>query len=108
MREVEKEYAGDSGPSWILDLEGPDGNVYALWGILKQFADLYGWESDGTDMIEESKNNKQYDGYEGVLAYCIDNLSPSPAGVEFRMYGNEVEGISDYEYAKEEHAYDKA
>ena len=33
MREVYKEYAGDSGPNWILDLEGPDGDVYNLWGI---------------------------------------------------------------------------
>ena len=99
MREVVKEYAGDSGPSWILDLEGPDGNVYALWGILQQFADLYGWESDGTNMIEESK---QEGGYEGVLAYCMDNLSPSPAGVEFRMYGHEVGQVSDYKYALEQ------
>ena len=102
MREVEKEYAGDSGPSWILDLEGPDGNVYALWGILQQFADLYGWESDGTNMIEESKNNKPYDGYESVLDYCVYHLSPSPAGVEFRMYGTEVGQISDYRYALEQ------
>ena len=98
MREVHKEYAGDSGPSWILDLDGPDGNVFALWGILKQFADLYGWEDDGTDMIEESK---QEGGYEGGLAYCIDNLSPSPAGVEFRMYGQEVGQVSDYTNALE-------
>ena len=27
MREVYKEYAGDSGANWILDLDGPDGNV---------------------------------------------------------------------------------
>ena len=102
MREVEKEYAGDSGPSWILDLDGPDGNVYALWGILKQFADLYGWERDGTDMMEESKNNTPYEGYESVLDYCIHHLSGDPAGVEFRMYGHEVCGVSDYQYALQE------
>ena len=101
MREVPKEYAGDSGPSWILDLEGPDGNVYALWGILQQFADLYGWESDTYEgeMIEESK---QEGGYEGVLAYCLHHLSPSPAGIEFRMYGHEVGQVSDYNYALEQ------
>tara|TARA_B100000809_G_C14789970_1_gene406251 strand:+ start:48 stop:398 length:351 start_codon:yes stop_codon:yes gene_type:complete len=96
MREAYKEYAGDSGPNWILDLDGPDGNVYALWGILKQFADLYGWEDDGTDMVEESKNNEWYEGYEGVLDYCISHLSPSPAAIEFRMYGEEVSQVSDY------------
>ena len=57
MREVQKEYAGDSGPSWILDLDGPDGNVYNLWGILEQFFGLYGWEGDP---IEESKNGGHY------------------------------------------------
>ena len=98
MREVNKEYAGDSGPSWILDLEGPDGNVYALWGILKQFADLYDWEREGTDMIEEAKEEG---GDEGVLAYWLHHLSPSPAGIEFRMYGHEVGQVSDYNYALE-------
>ena len=80
MREAYKEWAGDSGPNWILDLEGPDGNVYNLWGILQQFADLYGWEEDTYEgeMIEESKNNPPYEGYEGVLDYCLYHLSPSP------------------------------
>ena len=103
MREVEKEYAGDSGPSWILDLEGPDGNVYNLWGILEQFWNAYGWEGDP---VGESKNggnyenpeNCPYEGYDRVLDYCLHHLSPSPAGVEFRMYGHEVQQISDYHY----------
>ena len=108
MREVQKEYAGDSGPSWILDLDGPDGNVYNLWGILEQFWELYAWEGDP---IEESKNAGHYDpsvrdeypyeGYEAVLDYCLYHLSPSPAGIEFRMYGEEVGQISDYRYALE-------
>ena len=49
-------------------------------------------------MIEESK---QEGGYEGVLAYCLYHLSPSPAGVEFRMYGQEVGQVSDYQNALE-------
>ena len=98
MREVHKEYAGDSGPNWILDLEGPDGNVYNLWGYLQQFADLYGWDKYEGEMVEESKEEGVY---EGVLAYCLHHLSPSPAGVEFRMYGQEVGQVSDYQYALE-------
>ena len=108
MREVEKEYAGDSGPNWIVDLDGPDGNVYNLWGILQQFADAYGWEDNEGDMIEESKTGGHYEnggapyqGYEGVLDYCLHHLTPSPAGVEFRMYGHEVGQVSDYQYALE-------
>ena len=106
MREVQKEYAGDSGPSWILDLDGPDGNVYNLWGILEQFFGLYGWEGDP---ISESKNGGHYatgkapyEGYEGVLDYCLHHLSPSPAGVEFRMYGQEIHSVSDYQDALED------
>ena len=105
MREVEKEYAGDSGPNWILALDGPDGNVYNLWGILEQFFSAYAWEGDP---IEESKSGGHYatgkcpyEGYEGVLDYCLHHLSPSPAGVEFRMYGHEVNTVSDYQYALE-------
>ena len=101
MREVYKEYAGDSGPNWILDLEGPDGNVYNLWGYLQQFADLYGWDKYEGEMVEESKKNDVYEGYESVLDYCIYHLSPSPVGIEFRMYGTEVGQISDYHYALE-------
>ena len=105
MREVNKEYAGDSGPSWILDLEGPDGNVFVLWGILEQFWEIFGWEGDP---VEESKTGGHYEngdcpyeGYEGVLDYCLHHLSPSPAGIEFRMYGTEVGQMSDYNYALE-------
>ena len=39
MREVYKKYAGDSGPNFILDLDGPDGNVYFLWSLLERFID---------------------------------------------------------------------
>jgi len=102
MREAYKEWAGDSGPNWILDLDGPDGNVYNLWGILEQFFDLYDWEGDP---VEESKNGGHYvgggapyEGYEGVLDYCLHHLSPSPAAIEFRMYGHEVQQVSDYQY----------
>ena len=103
MREAYKELAGDSGPNWILDLEGPDGNVFNLWGILEQFFELYDWEGDP---VEESKTGGHYEGggapyegYEGVLDYCLYFLSPSPAGVEFRMYGQEIQQVSDYRHA---------
>jgi hypothetical protein len=103
MREVHKEYAGDSGPNYILDLEGPDGNVYYLWGLLENLM--------GEDAVEESKNGGQftngkspYEGYDQVLDYCLYFLSPSPYGVEFRMYGTEVGQISDYHYAMEKNA----
>ena len=105
MREVYKEYAGDSGPNYILDLDGPDGNVYYLWGLLEDTFNQYGWSGDP---IEESKTGGHYEGggapyqgYEGVLDYCLHHLSPSPAGVEFRMYGHEVGQVSDYQYALE-------
>ena len=101
MREVYKEYAGDSGANYILDLDGPDGNVYFLWSILERFID--------EDAIEESKCGGHYDesirhtypyeGYDAVLDYCLHHLIPSPAGVEFRMYGHEVGQVSDYHYA---------
>ena len=105
MREVYKKYGDESGPNWILDLEGPDGNVFALWGILEQFFYAYGWEGDP---VEESKagghyenGGAPYEGDEGVLDYCLHHLSPSPAGIEFRMYGHEVSQVSDYQYALE-------
>jgi len=98
MREVMKRF-GDSGPNYILDLDGPDGNVYFLWGILEKFID--------EDAIEESKigahyNNPDdcpYEGYERVLDYCLYHLQGSPAAIDFRMYGHDVQQISDYQYA---------
>jgi hypothetical protein len=108
MREVYKKYGDESGPKWILDLDGPDGNVYFLWGILEQFWEMFDWEGDP---VEESKTGGNYDesvrhkypyeGYEAVLDYCLYHLSPCPAAIEFRMYGHEVQQISDYRYALE-------
>ena len=105
MREVYKKYGDESGPSWILDLDGPDGNVYCLWGILEQFWEMFDWEGDP---VEESKTGGHfenggapYEGYEGVLDYCLYHLSPCPAAIEFRMYGHEVQQISDYRFALE-------
>ena len=102
MREVQKRF-GDSGPNYILDLDGPDGNVFYLWGILEQFID--------EDAVEESKNGAHcangdcpYEGYERVLDYCLYHLTGSPAAIEFRMYGTEVGQISDYHYALEKNA----
>ena len=92
MREVYKRSGNDSGPNYILDLDGPDGNVYNLWGLLGNLL--------GEDAIEESKEEG---GYDGVLAYCLHNLSPDPIGIEFRMYGEEVGQVSDYHYAKEQY-----
>ena len=101
MREVYKEYAGDSGANYILDLDGPDGNVYFLWSILERFID--------EDAIEESKCGGHYDesirheypyeGYDAVLDYCLYHLQGSPAAIDFRMYGHDVQQISDYHYA---------
>ena len=100
MREVYKKYGDESGPNYILDLDGPDGNVYFLWGFLDKFMD--------EDAVEESKNGAHYangdcpyEGYERVLDYCIHHLQGSPTGIEFRMYGEEVQQISDYQYALE-------
>ena len=99
MREVYKEYAGDSGANYILDLDGPDGNVYFLWSILERFID--------EDAVEESKNGGHYanpddcpyEGYDRVLDYCLYHLQGSPAAIDFRMYGHDVQQISDYHYA---------
>jgi hypothetical protein len=106
MREVYKKYGDESGPNYILDLEGPDGNVYYLWGLLDKFMD--------EDAVEESKCGGHYDesirheypyeGYEAVLDYCLYHLSGCPAAIEFRMYGTEVGQISDYNYALEKNA----
>ena len=104
MREVYKKYGDESGPNYILDLEGPDGNVYYLWGLLDKFVD--------EDAVEESKigghytnpDDCPYEGYERVLDYCLHHLSGSPAAIEFRMYGTEVGQISDYNYALEKNA----
>ena len=98
MREVYKEYAGDSGANYILDLDGPDGNVYFLWSILERFID--------EDAIEESKSgahyangNCPYEGYERVLDYCLHHLQGCPAAIDFKMYGHDVQQMSDYHYA---------
>ena len=52
MRDVQKAFDSDSGPNYILDLDGPDGNVYYLWGLLKNLL--------GEETIEESKNAGHY------------------------------------------------
>ena len=85
MREVYKRTGNESGPNYVLDLEGPDGNVYVLFSLIETYL--------GEDAVEESK---QGDGYEGVLEYCLHNLSPDPIGIQFKMYGNEVGQVSDY------------
>jgi hypothetical protein len=90
MREVQKRF-GDSGPNYILDLDGPDGNVYYLWSLLERFVD--------EDAIENSKNNPPYEGYKGVLDFCIYHLSGGHAAIEFRMYGDVIQQISDYEHS---------
>jgi len=101
MREVYKKYGDESGPNYILDLDGPDGNVYYLWSILERFID--------EDAVEESKCGGHYDesvrhkypykGYEAVLDYCLYHLQGCPAAIDFRMYGHGVQQISDYHYA---------
>tara|TARA_Y100001951_G_scaffold30076_1_gene23552 strand:- start:208 stop:495 length:288 start_codon:yes stop_codon:yes gene_type:complete len=93
MQEVHKPNGDESGPNYILDLDGPDGNVYYLWGLLDKFVD--------EDAVEESKNNPPYEGYEGVLDYCLYHLTGCPAGIEFRMYGHDIQQVSDYRYALE-------
>jgi hypothetical protein len=98
MRNYPKNF-GDSGPEYILDLDGPDGNVYVLWGVIKNLL--------GEECIEESKNNGHicnpetpsdtngyYSGYKGVLDYMIHMLPQ----IEFRMYGDVVQQVSDYEH----------
>ena len=90
MREVYKRSGNDSGPNYILDLDGPDGNVYYLWGLLENLI--------GEEAIEESKEEGDYD---GVLSYCLHHLTPDPIGIEFRCHGHEVGQVSDYHYALE-------
>jgi len=59
---------GDSGPEYIIDLDGPDGNVYNLFNAIET---VMGDEK----YIEEAKNaehytnpaNCAYEGYEGIL-----------------------------------------
>ena len=99
MREVYKEYAGDSGANYTLDLDGPDGNVYFLWSILERFID--------EDAIEESTNGCHYanpddcpyEGYDRVLDYCRYHLQVRPAAIDFRLYGHDVQQIPDYHFA---------
>jgi len=98
MKEVYKKYGDESGPNYILDLDGPDGNVYFLWSILERFID--------EDAIEESKSGAHYEnrdcpyfGYERILDYCLYHLQGSPAAIDFYMYGHHVQQISDYQYA---------
>ena len=62
------------------------------------------------DAVEESKNgahyangNCPYEGYERVLDYCVHHLQCSPTAIDFRMYGHDVQQISDYQYALEQH-----
>ena len=99
MRDVQKAFDSDSGPNYILDLDGPDGNVYYLWGLLKNLL--------GEETIEESKNAGHYtdpskcpfEGYERVLDYCLHHLQGDPHGISFQMFGNEISQIEDYRHA---------
>ena len=103
METVYRPHGDESGPHYILNLDGPDGNVFALWGIIEKLM--------GEECVEESKNNGHielphegngyYHGYKGVLDYMIYMLGHI---IEFRMYGYEVGQVSDYEWAVENYA----
>ena len=99
-------------PKPLVKIHGKPIMWYTFWTLyahgFRNFILPLGYKGD---MIEESKRNGHielphegngyYKGYEGVLDYCLHHLSPSPAGVEFRMYGHEVGQVSDYQYALE-------
>ena len=78
----------------LMDLMG---TCLFLWGIIEKLM--------GEECVEESKNNGHielphegngfYHGYKGVLDYMIHMLGHI---IEFRMYGHEVQQVSDYEF----------
>ena len=100
METVHKPHGDESGPDYILHLDGPDGNVFVLWGIIEKLM--------GEECVEESKNNGHielphegngfYQGYKGVLDYMIYMLGHI---IEFRMYGHLVQQVSDYDFMLE-------
>ena len=100
METVYKPHGDESGPDYILHLDGPDGNVFVLWGIIEKLM--------GEECVEESKNNGHielphegngfYQGYKGVLDYMIYMLGHI---IEFRMYGHLVQQVSDYDFMLE-------
>jgi len=89
---------GDSGPDWIIDLDGPDGNVYNLLNAIEQVMgdEKYVHEA----FMGEHYENPQdcpYEGYERVLDYMLYNCPE----IELRMYGHHVQQVNDYHYAYE-------
>ena len=95
MREVYKPNGDESGPDYIVDLEGPDGNVYVLYGLIDKLL--------GPECIDEAQKGEHYsnpddcptEGYERILDY---RLSMMPQ-IEFRMYGRLVGQVSDFNNA---------
>ena len=95
MREVYKPTGNESGPDYILDLDGPDGNVYVLFGLIDKLM--------GSECVEEAQKGEHYtnpedcphEGYERILDYML-TMMPQ---IELRMYGHLVGQVSDYESA---------
>lgn len=99
MRKYYKRHDGDSGPDWIIDLDGPDGNVFHLLTAIKR---VMGHEKYAAEAIsgEHYENPKDcpYTGYDCVLDYILYNCPE----IELRMYGHHVQQVNDYHhYTKE-------
>ena len=81
---------GDSGPEYIIDLDGPDGNVYNLFNAIET---VMGDEK----YIEEAKNAEHYtnpadcayEGYERILDYML-TMCPE---IELRFNGKEIQQV---------------
>ncbi len=81
---------GDSGPEYIIDLDGPDGNVYNLFNAIET---VMGDEK----YIEEAKNAEHYtnpadcayEGYERILDYIL-SMCPE---IELRFNGKEIQQV---------------
>ena len=89
MKPYPKEF-WQSGPEYIIDLEGPDGNVYNLFNAIET---VMGDEK----YIEEAKNGEHYmtpsdnayEGYERILDYML-TMCPE---IELRFNGHHIQQV---------------
>ena len=90
MWKKHKRYGDESGPDYMIDLEGPDGNVYNLFNAIET---VMGDEK----YIEEAKNGEHYtnpddnayEGYERILDYMLTMCTD----IEFRFNGKLIQQV---------------
>jgi hypothetical protein len=92
---------GDSGPDYIINLEGPDGNVYNLFNAIEKVMgnSKYVYEAQSAQHYTNPADCA-YEGYERILDYIL-TMCPE---IELRMHGHHVQQVYPcYHYACNEY-----